>query len=394
MALTLDIAANTRAAVSNVKDVGQALDDVSDALDDLARDAKQRGMTTERAMSDVGRAGRDVGTDIDQAGEKVERTFRDMVQDARKAETAVADVGTKGARDLSRVREAGEEVTQEIGSNLGEAVSSIRGDMSDLGQVGQDTLGGLAATLAGGGPAGIVGAAALAAGAVGLGLITAELEKQQEEADALRDRLSSAYASAAEDGRAYLDTAALIAEANDLMFNPDRADEWKRLQEDANMLGVSRADIAAANAGDLAKQEEVQRRINGLIDEQNSKPRQDGFLGTAEWDEDMKRLRDVRDRWDAINTVTEEYAETAAVVAQITREYKSTTKDAMSEAKAATDRQREALGKLHKEYDGITAEKTVKVKVDVDDSAWRGWRPGLKYGAVSARPSNGTRFLY
>lgn len=380
MALTLDIGANTRAAVANVKDLGAALEGVSDSMDDLAREAQRRGSATETAIGGIGSAGRAAGADIESAGDKIERTFRDMVNDAKRADRAVSDIGDNGPRSLARVRDGAQEVTQEVGQNLGEAVSSIRGDFSDLGQVGQDTLGGLAATLAGAGPVGILGAAALAAGAIGLGAITAELQKQQEEADRMRDRLSSAYQSASEDGRAYLDTAQLISEAHDLAFNPDRADEWKRVQEDAKRLGMDNADVIAANAGDLSKQAEVQERINALIDEQNNKPRQNGFMGTAEWDEQMKALRDVRDRWQAVSDVTQQNVEKVAAIKQVVSDYKAAQDDAAKSVVDGAGRQLEAVQRLHAEA-AKTVEATVKFKVD--DSEVRAYRVPQKVGVAT-----------
>jgi hypothetical protein len=284
VALSVDINANTRQAQSQVKDLSKELDKYADSLDDMARDA-------------------------DRAGEKVERTFRDMAREANKLDDSVKDIGNGTTKSFGKIGDAAQEVAQEVGQNLGEAVSSIRGDLSDLGQVGQDTLGGLAATLAGSGPAGIAGAAALAAGAVGLGLVTAELQKQQEEADRMRERIGAAYQGAAEDGKRFIDTQTMIADGLDLMFNPERAEEYKRVIEDANKLGLDRSTVIAANTGDLSAQEEVQAQINRLLEDSNSYE----LTGTTNKKTLKNDVADIRDRWKEVVKTTQDYADKALV---------------------------------------------------------------------------------
>lgn len=259
-----------------------ALEDLADAADDAGRDAS-RGMT------------------------RLEDALEDAQRQAKRTEDAVDDIGEGGKRGFGKMTEGAQEVTQEIGQNLGEAVSSIRDNLGDLGQVGQDTLGGLAATLAGTGPAGILGAAALAAGAVGLGLVTAELTKQQEQADEFRRRISAAYQGAAEDGRTFIDTQTMIADGLDLIFNPDRAEEYKRAIEDASQLGLDRSTIIAANTGDLEAQQIVQEQINRLLEESNSYE----LTGTTNKKTLKNDVADIRDRWKEVVSTTEEYSEKA-----------------------------------------------------------------------------------
>lgn len=319
MPLKLDILANTRQFVSEMKKAGASTEDISIALADVVREAGQ-------------------------------------------AERALNDIGTGGGKSLGRVKASAQEVTQEMGSNLGEAVSSVRGNLSDLGQVGQDTLGGLAATLAGAGPAGLVGAATLAAGAVGLGLVTAELEKQKEQAEELRSRLSGAYQEAADEGRAYLDTAQLIAEANDLMFNPERAEEYKRIRDDALQLGLDEATVIDANSGSLEAQEEVLKRIADLRDELDAKPRQQGLGGTAEWDEENKQLRGVEERWRAANDVAKQYAETARDATAQAAERQEKEREQIHRTADAAQSRYEGLAELYSKPIAAT------VRFDVDTS--------------------------
>ncbi len=355
--LSVDVNANTRAAQANVRDLSKAFDATSDALDDLARDGGEAGEKLERSFRDMVR--------------ESQRASRDIAEDARdtarKMERAYSDVGDVGGTAFRKVKDGAREVQQEMGQNLGETVSSIRGDLSDLGQVGQDTLGGLAATLAGAGPAGIVGAAAVAAGAVGLGLVTGELEKQGELADEFRDRISGAYQSAAEEGRDYLDVQQLIAEQRDLMFNPERAEEYKRIREDALKLGLDESVVIDANTGSLEAQRDVLDRINQLIDAQNEKPRQDGLAGSAEWDAEMKSLDDLEARWTTANEVAEQYAENA----------RDATEQAAKRHKDERDQIERTARVAQERYEGLAARYArpvtadFRMRVRVDDREFR-----------------------
>lgn len=245
--LTLDIAANTRQAQAQVKDLGGALDNVADSLDDLAREADRKGDKTERALEGIERSADDVTDALGEAGRKMERTFGEMVQDAKKADKAVANVGDSGGKSFDKIKAGADEVRSEGFSNLSEAVSSFRGDIEDLGQVGQDTLGGLASAVAGTGPGGLVGALALAAGAAGLGLVTAGLEeakrKQEENNQAAAD-WASAYMDSA--GR-IVSSASVVAGVQDIATDPER---YKKATESARDWGVDVSTAMAAMAGD------------------------------------------------------------------------------------------------------------------------------------------------
>jgi hypothetical protein len=263
----------------------------------------------EKALEQLADAADDAGRDGSRGIDRLEDALKDAQRQAKKTEDAVDDIGDGGKASMGKWSEGAKEVSQEIGQNLGETVSSIRGNLSDLGQVGQDTLGGLAATLAGGGPAGIVGAAGLAAGAIGLGLVTAELQKQQEEADRMRERLGAAYQGAAEDGRKFLDVQTIIADGMDLIFNPERAEEYKRVLDDATQLGLDRATVIAANTGDLEAQAAVQEQINRLLEDSNSYE----LTGTTNKKTLKNDVADIRDRWQEVVKTTQEYADKASV---------------------------------------------------------------------------------
>ncbi|MCK2028096.1 hypothetical protein KZC56_17500 [Microbacterium sp. SSW1-47] len=308
---------------------GKSDDDIKDALRSMGLSAKQ----AERAVEEIGDEFTETGREGDRAGRKLEDSLKDV---QRQAERAADDVGDVGGKGFGKLSDGAKEVTQEIGQNFGEAVSSIRDNLGDLGQVGQDTLGGLAATLAGTGPTGLLGAAALGAGAVGLGLVTAELQKQQEAADEMRRRISAAYRGAAEDGRAFIDTQQIIAEGLDLIFNPDRADEYKKAVQDANTLGIDLSDIIAGANGDLEAQRVIQEQINALLADASSYE----ATGTTNRKTLKGDVAEIRDRWREITDTTQEFNDKL----QVGTSYQSEMLLRMVEDAGAAQEEVDALG--------------------------------------------------
>ncbi|WP_417561871.1 hypothetical protein [Microbacterium sp.] len=321
--------------IAPLDDAEKALDDLarSAGLDDVARDADKAGDKLddlgrnrgpdrlEQAMKDAQTATDRLGDETKRTADAIEREFKDSYRDVKRA---AEDAGDSGSKGFGKLHEAAGEVTQEVGQNLGEAVSSIRGDISDLGQVGQDTLGGLAATLAGTGPAGIAGAAALAAGAVGLGLVTAEIQKENERVQKLKQYFSDAWKAAVDGGKGYIDQATIVGEVNDIIFNPDRADEYKRIQDDAHTLGLNVNDLLRAAAGDQDKLNEVIGVSNQLYGEQQEKL--DGIdhrtRGAspqyARLQSETHQLDEINKRWEQYGDINTENQRKAKRASEIT----------------------------------------------------------------------------
>jgi hypothetical protein len=318
--IEIPLASETRAFRQGIDSgVIDPLEDAVKALDELG---KSRG--PDQLEDDLRRAQRTTDSLADEtkdAARIIEREYKDAYRGARQA----ADDGLDGMNQRTQ------EVTGELRQNLGETFSSFRGDLEDLPQIAQDTLGGLAGSGALGGIAGI---AAGAAGAAGLGLITAEMQRQQEEAERLRERLSGLYQAAVEEGRTYLNQSQIVAEINSIIFDPDRAAEWKQLQEDANTLGLDRATVLSAQAGSIAEQEVVLERVNQLLGEEASTytTLRDGIertdLGVAS----------LRDRWESVSDATREQKQNAEDALAITSEQLlSAARDAKSAEIAVDD---------------------------------------------------------
>ncbi|WP_460802483.1 hypothetical protein [Microbacterium sp. GXF6406] len=336
----VDMTMNARGVAAGAKEAEKHLGELGDALEDLDALGPRSAGRAEDALDDLGRAAKDAGRDGERAIDNLEDALRDVQQQSKKTERSVDDIGDVGGKGFQKVREGAQEVTQEVGQNLGEAVSSIRGDLTDLGQVGQDTLGGLAATLAGTGPAGIAGAAALAAGAVGLGLITAEIEAQNERVQALKSYFSDAWREAVEGGRDYIETATIIGEMNDIRFDPDRAKEYKQIQEDAAAYGLEVNTLLQAAAGDEEALNEVRSRGNALLEERKEKTleAQESFIPGNEYTIDgllreEREMSNVNERWKERSDIYAENKQNAADAQAAESEYlKSVVENASSAA--------------------------------------------------------------
>ncbi|MCR2785438.1 MULTISPECIES: hypothetical protein [unclassified Microbacterium] len=399
MALQIDIAANTRAAQAQVKDLSAAFDEVADSLDDLASDAARSGSKVEDAAEEMGDSFKDVAKDADAAADKMEDSFRDMVRDAKRAGDDVGDGLDQG---FKKAGDGVQEFKSEANSTAREAAASFSGSAEDIGDAFQEVT---ANAFAGFGPA---GAAAGLVAAAGIGVVTAELQKQQEEADKLKERLSSAYQEAAEEGRDYLSVSQLISEANDLMFNPERADEYKKVRAEAKLLAVDESTVIRANAGDLDAQKEVMGRINALQDDINEK----GINGSGELRTQHELLKQSEERWQNITTATEEQSAKTKVAAQVTHDF---LMDAVRDAgvfeeevdavgnklltlsdgtevviSAETGEAHQRVDEFKGDLDGVAQKTTyAKVKVEVDDRAWKNWKPGDKIGNVRTAVGRG-----
>ncbi|MDL9978850.1 hypothetical protein [Microbacterium candidum] len=214
--LSIDIAMNARAAQAGARDLAKSLDGVADSLDDVAANA-----------------GRD--------GDRVERSFRDMIESARKADRAIDDVGTTGGKSFGRVKDGAKEAQNEIGQNFGETISSFRGDLSDLGQIGQDSLGGLSSSLAGMGPAGAAAGVGLGAIAAGVGVITSAFENAAKATDEAKDSAFQ-YGLTVEASGKYADAAARINELTGSI------EGLKRIQDLETVSGWKQKDVLTALA--------------------------------------------------------------------------------------------------------------------------------------------------
>lgn len=397
MALKLDILANTRQFVAESKKAGSSLDDIGDSLEDVAREARTTGDKTERAIDDIGDAAKDTARDIDTAGDKMERTFRELVKDAKKTDTAIGKVGDVGKKGFGKANDAAGEFKDEALSNFSEVTSSFDGSMSSIQDLAQGTLGGLASTgIPGVGLA--AGIAAIAVGAIG-SAIGENDEAMQASAEAAAQWADAYVAS----GGRIVDSAHVVAEIQAIATDPER---YKKAKQDAEDWGVDVSDAMRAIAGDATALEVVQRSLAERSDEATA------ALKTQEGQVD----KNAGATYDLADSVERGQGS----LAKLTGEMRTGQAIAKNSARALGDYAKEAgvatgktdsLGnaiyelpdskqivvdaKTGRAYEDIEAldrkklgDKTVDVKVKVDDRAWRAWVPTVKEGIVVGKSGN------
>jgi hypothetical protein len=326
VALSLDIAANTRQAQSQVKNLGEALDDIGGALDDVARDG-------------------------DRAGDKLESTFREMGRDADDAGRKIK----KGVGD--GLKEAG----QEAKSSGREAAASFSGEFDDVTDFVQETA---ANAFGGFGP---IGAAAGLAAAAGIGLVSAELTKQQEQIDAMKQRYADMYQQAAEDGLNYISTAQIIAQTNDLMFNPDRANEWKSIQEDATKIGIDANTVALARNGHEESLNVVLSATAAARDTLKAKAEEAGYTAIRLSVDEQNELRGIQREYEGIKGVQDANQENLKNANSINAGLREAERAQIKRTQDADQARYEAMARNYA--------NPIRAKVEVDDSAIRNYRP-------------------
>ncbi|MFM2720474.1 hypothetical protein [Microbacterium mcarthurae (nom. nud.)] len=395
--IEIPIASETGAFKKGV-DAGiiEPLEDAQRALGDLANSRGPAGL--ERDMRDAQKQTEKLRDETDRTVDAIEKDFPRAYRQVRQS----ADDG------LGRARAAAEEVTQEIGSNLGEAVSSVRGDLSDLGQVGQDTLGGLAATVSGMGPAGLVGALALAAGAVGLGAVTAGLEEAEEQAERLKEQAAEWAQAYVDAGSTVLSTAQIIEKGQRLLV-----DEGDKVRNNAELWGVSAATAAAAMAGSQSAIDQVSRSLDRQRDaleanasgadnySQNmeaatfgqSKANGEFIKGKKAFDELTGAMEIGRETADFVSQMMVDVARNTAGATESVDEFGDTVIVLPDGKKvyidAETGRATQDVEAIEQKIYGIQ-DKTATVRLRLDSSEWDRWTPGAKVGTVRTAVAQGS----
>lgn len=277
--ITIPIAADTREAAKGVSDLSKGFDQVADSLDDVAKSGDKAGDKLEGSLRDAQRETKQT-TDA----------FQKLAREQKDAARSGDDFGTSGSSGLKKLGQTSEEVGGELRQNIGETFSSFRGDITDFGQIAQDTLGGLASGLEG-----IPGVAAVAAGAAGLGLLLGALEQGQVNAEQFQTAVSNLAGVLIDAGTSgtvpiehMVDVLKAAATGGD-----DLGHTLKDLKKAADNSGNSYETLAKAYAGN----------VNGLKDL---------------WREGQKRLKQMQDEQVGLDTGNKAQADRyAALAAQI-----------------------------------------------------------------------------
>jgi hypothetical protein len=209
MALKLDVLANTRQFVMEMKKAGASAEDITDALDELARQG-------------------------DKDLEKVEGSLKEVAKASKKTGDAIGK-DMKGGFD---------EAKSEAASSGREAAASFSGGFEDVADFAQETL---ANALGGFGPAGAAAGTALA---LGLGAALSSMSAEQERIEAVRDAAKD-LASELYQNRGVLPIQGQIDKAFDFLISERPAQGIESWLNEFVDLGSNLDEVkkAAKNAG-------------------------------------------------------------------------------------------------------------------------------------------------
>lgn len=331
MPIKINFLANTRDAVRNVGDIGDALSDVSESLDDVARDAARSGSKISDAYSDAAKDG-------ERAAERLERSFKD-------ASDATARNGVSGPEKFAKTtKESAEEANEsvrtfkdEAKSNLSEVASSFDGSTQSIVDLFQGTLGGVVADL------GPIGLAAGALAAAGVGLIGAKIQQTEADQEALRQKASELADEYIETGRVGETSVGFIADAmRDLATETEQGqDSLSSLRKEAENAGVSVKDYQLANAGAAENtkralqeaREEYQKLADKAQDDSLTKAEQAKQIALGNT---IGTLLDLQQAQDDAKTSAKDYfdsgADAAAAAGQAAEDYSSAVQSAYADA--------------------------------------------------------------
>lgn len=254
---SISIASDTKAFLTGVqKGIIDPLEDAAEVIQDIGSDGSRDLDKLERAMKQA----QDETDDVQKAFSDLQKEIRET---GRKSRT---DFANPVKRSADEVGDQLDEVTSEAKQNAAEMFSSFDGSFESIADAAQSTLGGLV-----GGLKGIPAIAAVAAGAAGLGLVSSEIVKQIDRAEELKQNLTDAYKAAAEEGRTFIDQAAIDAATLDILFDTARREA---AFAEAARIGVDPNTYIRGLAGDaVALQESIDTariRYQELVDEVNS----------------------------------------------------------------------------------------------------------------------------
>ena len=250
--INLDLVTDTRDIKKGFKDVESALEDVADSLDDVANEGENATEDLEKGFKDLAR--------------ETKKEARDMGRDVSKSYDRMAD----------DAGEATDQMREDSFSNAKEVAASFDGSAESI----VDGFQGAAAEMFSGfGPA---GAAAGLAAAAGLGLVTAEITKQKEEAAAAAEATWAMAQEMVEAGLYMVTENQKIDAFEALVGDQEQRDKF---QTQLDTLGITWTDFVAAQVGLGDKRLEIENNINGYYDDQVALL---GEIGT--FDEERQRV--------------------------------------------------------------------------------------------------------
>lgn len=334
MALSVSIGINEREAVMGVKKLGKSLSEVDQDIDDLGKNKSL---------------------------DKLEGSMKDL---AKEADVTGRKIGTELDSGFKKAGKGADDFKQEAQQTARESAASFDGSAESIGDAFQEVA---ANAFSGFGPAGAVAGIAAAAG---LGAVMTALQDQAAKLEELKQKFADMYRSAAEEGRTYLSEAQIQSGVLDALYDPAKREAALKK---AQLIGSDIVTVLRAEAGsrediavaiDLANQKAAELQAKSQEATGTTSVWAAGVQGIAS---DYEKLRDMLDG----NAEAAKLAQESAVRGEEAhREQIQRTRDA-SQAR----------------YEAMAAQAAnpivQKVRVEVDDTAWRRYTPQAKSGRVN-----------
>jgi hypothetical protein len=333
--IEIPIALETTGIARGAKDGEKALKDLEKAVDKTGKGSKDIDKV-EKSLDKIEKSARDGKREVDQLGDTTKDTGRDGSRSIDKIEEELRQTQTAagGAEDaIGGVGDAGEKaglkVTRAMGTDIRQGINSV-GDLME-GRVAGAMSNLMNATTSIGQSLPLVGIGIAAAAGIAAPILSnwqAEQDEMNARVQRMKEYYADAWQSAAEAGRDYLDTATVVGEMNDLIFNPDREKERNQIYEDGTKLGIDRATMLRAAAGD---QEALNVVIGQSAELYGDAAREAGkategigdSLSAQEIEAEnlMYTLQQVNDRWKDYGAINDENKQKAADAADMTSKY-------------------------------------------------------------------------
>ncbi|MGV8973383.1 MAG: hypothetical protein ACOH10_13760 [Rhodoglobus sp.] len=235
--ISIGIASDAKQFLSGIKSgVIAPLEEVKDTFDDVAKSGDRAGDKLEDSLSGAQRETKQLRKEYDKLGDDIQSASR------RGRTSMVNDSNAATTRGKQNINELGNEAKANLAETLSSFDGTVEGTISGI----QGTLGGVTAGLTG-----VIPIIAAAAGAAGLGLIAVAFEKQSEQAELVRQKVSELASELIETGGigersidSMVDALKTLASETD-----EGAKSLSDIRKAAKDAGLEFSDIAQAYVG-------------------------------------------------------------------------------------------------------------------------------------------------
>lgn len=381
--IEIGIASETKAFKQGVESgIIDPLEDAADRLDDLG---KSKGPDKlEDGMKDAQKASEKLGKEVKSTADQIEREFRSAYKSVAKSSDDGMQAATEGVQDFK----------QEAAQSAKETAASFDGSFSSIVDMAQETA---ANALGGFGP---IGAAAGLAAAAGIGLAVAGFEDVQE-------AQKRSEAGAAEWANKFIDSGQKVATAAQqtagMVAIATDPEKYKEAEEAAEAWGVDVSTAMLAMAGNAPAIKVVGDAVDGLKTSAAEAEAaalgmstEMGGIGIAALPV-VRQAEDAASKFDILTGSMDEGARRAKLVSDSYLELINSAESATAQVDelgnqvvtlpdntqifidAQTGRASQNIDRFKGDLDEVPSTKLVDLRVALDDSAVRNYKPPVIY---------------